>query len=851
MEIDEKYIEDNEDLSEEVDDLEVQLAKKIKRPRNTMSGKEKEHNGRANEPEEEQKAESREELTGENIQEKGFKARTVGRPRKKNHDEKSQQKKKITELETKYISNENQKQLKKTDTEMEKSEKEKEGGIGKNGSYVDQKEESNVDQNKQENETHTTFTNGSQQIEELNTGMRKHDDEIIRIINKNYSKEHTKEEFNKRLPDEKRSREKILPEATCSLHPPLCLGSKHFKLTLPRPEDAGYHMLDSKGTYRLAPYNKHSIVNQAEESYTNHIGDKIIETKRKREADKVIEKEPKKQKNDNKFLPIKPAKKEGHENSKIQKNYDDDVYAFETDGSKDLNLGQYSPRKLSSSNHSNRESGHVDIKQELGKTCEEEKTTLKSMKRSKDSEKMGKVIEKLSTTKSKKRHGFAVDQGLYDKEKEPEKSNIKKRKGEEDVNILKRTNVKTGRNCEESKSITPTENYEQVIEKPSKSKLKKGYDWVLEYVPVQKEAQPAFHLELIESSGKTRRQQRALKTVGNISGSLENQKRNTDYKETKKEISNDRSHKIEKRNIALPNKEIKLGKNKRDNSLVLTIQDGNLDSDDILDYAKVTDNPKFEPDDDGNSSNEENKRKTSRSLKVQSEEQTIEMPTSKVPDTKVTKINKTADDAAAAVTAAPLDKLKPKIMGSKGKKILKTKKDKIKDKSDSDNLWGTIMVGLDEVGIAMGVKSTPTKTASASTTPTKALVQVKGRRLSFEATLERLQDTSVTVLKEKRKQKKNIAKASPKLNKKPATVVSQCTESDFESSMPKEFDTNVFFSPSNSLSSSSGVLNSVTNTGSSVSSAPPSPDSLSSQNYNSRNDDLHFCFEVSIQLLHT
>merc|ERR1712226_1167403 len=63
------------------------------------------------------------------------------------------------------------------------------------------------------------------------------------------------EELCKEIEDEmrekfkKRKKRLNIPEDCCKLHPPLPLGSKHFRINLKRPEDEGYFPIDDKGAY--------------------------------------------------------------------------------------------------------------------------------------------------------------------------------------------------------------------------------------------------------------------------------------------------------------------------------------------------------------------------------------------------------------------------------------------------------------------------------------------------------------------------------------------------------------------------------------------------------------------------
>ena len=58
-------------------------------------------------------------------------------------------------------------------------------------------------------------------------------------------------EIEEKMRKKRRKRKMILslPESMCTLHPPLRLGSKHFSLSLPKPEEEGYFPVDGKGRY--------------------------------------------------------------------------------------------------------------------------------------------------------------------------------------------------------------------------------------------------------------------------------------------------------------------------------------------------------------------------------------------------------------------------------------------------------------------------------------------------------------------------------------------------------------------------------------------------------------------------
>ena len=59
------------------------------------------------------------------------------------------------------------------------------------------------------------------------------------------------QEIEEKMRKKRRRRKMILslPESMCRLHPPLRLGSKHFCLNLPKPEDEGFFPVDGKGRY--------------------------------------------------------------------------------------------------------------------------------------------------------------------------------------------------------------------------------------------------------------------------------------------------------------------------------------------------------------------------------------------------------------------------------------------------------------------------------------------------------------------------------------------------------------------------------------------------------------------------
>ena len=66
------------------------------------------------------------------------------------------------------------------------------------------------------------------------------------------------QEIEEKMRKKRRRRKMILnlPESMCRLHPPLTLGSKHFSLNLPKPEDEGFFATDGRGRYSQQGWKK-------------------------------------------------------------------------------------------------------------------------------------------------------------------------------------------------------------------------------------------------------------------------------------------------------------------------------------------------------------------------------------------------------------------------------------------------------------------------------------------------------------------------------------------------------------------------------------------------------------------
>jgi hypothetical protein len=69
--------------------------------------------------------------------------------------------------------------------------------------------------------------------------MKKKEEELCREIEEQMKKKRKSRESTK------------VPEKSCRPHPPLTLGSKHFKMSVPRPDEVGYAPIDNLGTYKL------------------------------------------------------------------------------------------------------------------------------------------------------------------------------------------------------------------------------------------------------------------------------------------------------------------------------------------------------------------------------------------------------------------------------------------------------------------------------------------------------------------------------------------------------------------------------------------------------------------------
>ena len=82
------------------------------------------------------------------------------------------------------------------------------------------------------------FLQKAEKRRELESTLRRKEEELC-------------QEIEEKMRKKRRRRKMILslPESMCSLHPPLRLGSKHFSLNLPKPEDEGFFPVDGQGRY--------------------------------------------------------------------------------------------------------------------------------------------------------------------------------------------------------------------------------------------------------------------------------------------------------------------------------------------------------------------------------------------------------------------------------------------------------------------------------------------------------------------------------------------------------------------------------------------------------------------------
>ena len=82
------------------------------------------------------------------------------------------------------------------------------------------------------------FLRKAEKRRELESTLRRKEEELC-------------QEIEEKMRKKRRRRKMILslPESMCSLHPPLRLGSKHFSLNLPKPEDEGFFPVDGRGSY--------------------------------------------------------------------------------------------------------------------------------------------------------------------------------------------------------------------------------------------------------------------------------------------------------------------------------------------------------------------------------------------------------------------------------------------------------------------------------------------------------------------------------------------------------------------------------------------------------------------------